>query len=157
MADIQPYQYEPAAPADNAHEAEDDTGPPGRLGHTEWCSCGHCQTQPSAKECLCCREIPEVSRLTEYCITQHPGFAAACLNPWVLEIAYTAYCNRFHPRVVCSQHETFRFMAYRQFVTWCWGYLGRHHRVPLPSCVVSRVRKAFPSDGDYRGFQMFRL
>lgn len=43
-------------------------------------------------------------------------------------------------------------MAYRQLVRWCWGFLGRAVRVPLPSCAVTRIRAAFPSE-EYRGFE----
>ena len=30
-------------------------------------------------------------------------------------------------------------VAYRPVVWCCWGYLGRHSRIPLPSCVMQRV------------------
>lgn len=44
-------------------------------------------------------------------------------------------------------------MAYRMLVYWCWGYLGRDVRVPLPSCAVTAIRERFPSeDGIYVGF-----
>ena len=50
-------------------------------------------------------------------------------------------------------HRKFRYTAYRQLVRWCWGFLGRHHRVPLPACAVARIRKEFPEDdGLYTGF-----
>jgi len=44
-----------------------------------------------------------------------------------------------------------RYTAYRQFVRWCWHFLGREVRVVLPSCVVHTIRTAFPSD-HYTGF-----
>lgn len=44
-----------------------------------------------------------------------------------------------------------RYTAYRQFVRWCWHFLGKEVRVVLPSCVVDSIRKAFPSQ-DYTGF-----
>ncbi len=40
-----------------------------------------------------------------------------------------------------------RHVAYRQLVMWCWGKLGRHLRVVLPSCAVSCVRAHFPPTG----------
>ncbi len=50
---------------------------------------------------VCCQEIAKVvDKLDQYkevhstdtqCITQHPGFDAACINEWVLEIAYLQY------------------------------------------------------------------
>ena len=40
----------------------------------------------------------------------------------------------------------FRYVAYRQLVRWCWGYLGRKVRVALPSCAVNKIRQRFPAD-----------
>ena len=40
----------------------------------------------------------------------------------------------------------FRYIAYQQFVCWCWGYLGKHVRVALPSCAVNKIRSTFPAD-----------
>ena len=46
-------------------------------------------------------------------------------------------------------------MAYRQYVRWIHGYLGRSIRVPLPSCVVYKTRQAFPNDKkNYVGFKL---
>ena len=49
-------------------------------------------------------------------------------------------------------YRQYRYIAYRQLTTWCWGYLGKHRRVVLPSCAVNKIREAFPSDG-YIGFK----
>ena len=47
-----------------------------------------------------------------------------------------------------------RYLAYRSFVSWCWGYLGRKIRVVIPSCVVQHVRGEFPdAEGQYVGFK----
>lgn len=43
-------------------------------------------------------------------------------------------------------------MAYRQFTGWCWGWLGKHVRVTLPSCAVCKIRDQFPSSS-YTGFK----
>ena len=49
----------------------------------------------------------------------------------------------------------YRYLAYRNFVSWCWGFLGRKIRVVIPSCVVQRVRRQFPdSQGQYVGFRL---
>ena len=48
-----------------------------------------------------------------------------------------------------------RFMAYRQFINWVrrGQHLGKKIRVVIPSCVVTKIRGAFPSeDGNYEGF-----
>ena len=46
----------------------------------------------------------------------------------------------------------YRYTAYRQFVRWCWGFLGRHVRVVLPACVVHEIRRSFPA-AEYAGFR----
>lgn len=51
-------------------------------------------------------------------------------------------------------YRQLRHTAYRQLVTWCWGWLGRHNRVVLPACAVKKIRDTFPSDGNYVGFEM---
>ena len=48
--------------------------------------------------------------------------------------------------------EKYRYTAYRQFVRWCWGYLGKNIRVPLPSCVTAVIRQKYNSP-DYVGFK----
>ena len=49
---------------------------------------------PTSAECICCREVDRValkiqeSELKLPCITDHEGFAAVCLDVWVLQTAY---------------------------------------------------------------------
>jgi len=96
---------------------------------------------PTAHESVCCAEIGQVWQKVEdqgpqiqmKCITEHPGFQSTCLDVWVLETAYYAF-------------RRFRYIAYRQLVRWCWGYLGKHVRVALPSCAVNKIRSTFPAD-----------
>lgn len=40
----------------------------------------------------------------------------------------------------------YRHTAYRQLIGWCWQWLGKKVRVPLPSCAVARIRYSFPSE-----------
>lgn len=55
---------------------------------------------------------------------------------------------------MCNIFRKFRYVAYRQFVRWCWGFLGKNNRTPLPACVMSRIRNAFPAnDGQYKNFE----
>ncbi|KAL1481400.1 hypothetical protein MTO96_034491 [Rhipicephalus appendiculatus] len=51
-----------------------------------------------------------------------------------------------------NDHGKYRFLAYRFFTRWIWKRLGRHNRVVLPACVVTAIRKQFPS-ADYVGFR----
>lgn len=58
---------------------------------------------------------------------------------------FTSILFFFYPR-------RYRYAAYRQFVRWCFGVLGRHVRVALPACAVKKIRAAFPA-AQYAGFQ----
>ena len=50
--------------------------------------------------------------------------------------------------------RNYRYAAYRQYVWWIYGRLGRRHRTIILSCVVSIIRKEFPeADGNYTGFK----
>ncbi|CAL9693741.1 unnamed protein product [Knipowitschia caucasica] len=136
-----------------------------RTGQSSWCLCGKCQFMPTAEESMCCREVDAYWTLVEKinppqpnitCLTEHPGFEACCLNPYVLQIAYLNFRQEFGP-LVATQHEQYRYTAYRQVVRWAYGILGRHIRKPIPSCIVSIIRNSFPEQGQYKGFQWANL
>lgn len=65
---------------------------------------------PTSIECVCCREIPPaVVAQPEGCVTEHGDFAAICLQPGVLRVAFSALREAGdHP---VSREETcvFRF------------------------------------------------
>ncbi|WAR06398.1 hypothetical protein MAR_021767 [Mya arenaria] len=112
------------------------------------------------RESVCCRDVEQTNfKLDVFneeghdieCIIDHPGFGTVCLDRYVLETAYYQYRQQY--RVPQQEdNEQQRYVAYRQFVRWCWGYLGREVRVVLPSCAVQRIRAQFPSQ-QYQGFQ----
>lgn len=111
---------------------------------------------PNVEECVCCHEIDEIvtKKGDHNCIIGHPGFEEGCLNLYALEIAYYAY-RQDHGNYRMNErlpHKRHRYTAYRQLVRWCWGYLGKEIRVPLPACAVNRIREEFPSF-DYKGFE----
>lgn len=48
----------------------------------------------------------------------------------------------------------YRYLTYRSFVSWCWGFLGLRVCVGLPSCVLLLIRKEFPdAQGIYVGLR----
>ena len=119
-----------------------------------------------------CHHLPSSASLI-----MHDGFDPVCLNIWILQTAYFNYRHHYGTRdigdnpthesvseryiwsgyITCSiihYNRHYRFVAYRQFTHWCWGWLGRRIRVTLPSCVVNKIRSTFPSpDGQYIGFK----
>lgn len=81
------------------------------------------------------------------CITVHPGFAAVCLNRWVLETAWYQYRQQYDEPYEGPPHKRQRHIAYRQLARWLFGFLGRSVRVVLPACAVSCIRAHFPPPG----------
>ncbi|XP_072166822.1 uncharacterized protein [Diadema setosum] len=157
-----PYMFEPLAEepgpevdkaaGENPESAEDGVDSGARLGNNDWCLCsGGCTPMPTVEESKCCKELQQiVTRMDEYpeelgCITAHPGFQTVCLNQWVLETAYNQYIQQYGEEILqdASENEKSRHMAYRQLAWWCWEYLGRQVRVPLPSCAVNLIRNTF--------------
>lgn len=166
----QPYMFEPefsdseeeSDEGDDAPDFNNDEDIDGRLGNNNWCSCsGGCVAMPVVRESVCCKQIHQiVQKMDAYphgeldCITEHPGFQTVCLDEWVMETAYLHYRQQYggQARQDATENQKYRHVAYRQLVRWCWGFLGRAVRVPLPSCAVTRIRAAFPSE-EYRGFE----
>lgn len=55
---------------------------------------------------------------------------------------------------IVQSYSQYRYLAYRSFVSWCWGFLGRRIRVVIPACVVLRIRREFPDAlASYEGFR----
>ncbi|XP_074607768.1 uncharacterized protein LOC141860533 isoform X1 [Acropora palmata] len=108
---------------------------------------------PTTDESVCCMEVEQVwQKVVDQrpeshmkCVTEHPGFQSTCLDVWVHETAYYAYRQQYGTDNQRG-NEKFRYIAYRQLVRWCWGYLGKHVRVALPSCAVNKIRNTFPAD-----------
>ena len=107
------------------------------------------------------QELQKAAELTGsgpvFCILDHPGFDAACLNPWVLEIVWRQYKSQYHQNPVDGpQNKRYRHIAYRQLVRMVWKFLGPHIRVPLPACAVTKIRSTFPNvetGQEYVGFK----
>ena len=59
MADLQPYRFEPER-VPNAEDRESENEEVNdRSEGTFWCTCERCETIPTQRECVCCREEPE--------------------------------------------------------------------------------------------------
>eukprot|EP00105_Crassostrea_gigas_P005802 XP_011419520.1 PREDICTED: uncharacterized protein LOC105322480 [Crassostrea gigas] len=112
---------------------------------------------PTALESRYCTEVQRISeKIKSYsndltCISRHPGFQTVCLDVYVLETAYYQYRSQYGDLQNCI-NERNRYTAYRQLARWCWGFLGKNVRVPLPSCAVAKIRETFSSE-QYQGFK----
>ena len=117
----------------------------------EWCNCGHCTIMPTQEENKCC------SRVRRPCISRTNIFRQVVLDGNVLEIAM-----RYREDVLVlnnvRNNQSFRHAAYRQYVLWQHGRLGRGNRRVVPSCCVIAIRTRYPSpNGVYTGYRPARL
>lgn len=126
--------------------ATPDPGPPpGNTATLPWCKCGVCQIMPQEVENKCCAQ--------RRCVTTHSRFSKLCLDPDVLQLAIR---NKGDIRNDRDDNSTraFRNAAYRQYVLDQYGYLGKGNRKVCPSCVVTVIRRHYPSQtGVYMGFR----
>ena len=146
--DDEPEDRDPRQKIETPHQTI-ETPPP--EGIPEWCFCGHCAPMPTQEENKCC------SRRAMPCLTTNPLFNQLVLDANVLDIAM-----RYKEDILVIEHprnnENFRHSAYRQFVLWQHGRLGRGNRVVVPGCCVLAIRARYPSpNGIYTGFRPARL
>ena len=87
------------------------------------------------------------------CVTSYELFRNIVLDREVLTIAIRA---RSDIRAENADYEmnSFRKAAYRQFILWKYGKLGKGNRRVCPSGLVRLVRQTYPVlDGQYMGFR----
>ena len=121
----------------------DESQPP--QGALPWCKCGKCRHMDNVVERLCCKMRP--------CITTTDAFHDTCLNRNVLSVCILDRSD-FYGDVVDFSPASFRKAAYRQYIMFSHGYLGRGNRKVAPSCVVWKIRDNYPApDNIYLGFR----
>ena len=113
----------------------------------EWCICGKCRQMDMPVENVCCRD--------RMCITTYDQFHLLCLNHPVLTVAIHQRSDiRADP--IDYSPASYRKAAYRQFILWQHGYLGRSNRRVISSCAVWTIRDWYPArDGHYMGFKEY--
>ena len=128
--------------------ASEEQGPsqPGTQA-TPWCVCGNFRPMDTPTENVCCRK--------SQCVTRHEEFYLLCVNHLVLTVAILGRADIRADRIDYSP-SNYRKAAYRQYVYWVHGYLGRGNRRVIPSCVVLALRRWFPSPtGVYMSFREY--
>ncbi|XP_051268940.1 P2X purinoceptor 7-like [Dicentrarchus labrax] len=147
---VQPYMFEPESDPEQEGASEEVVQCRLQQDVSEWCTCENCTTMPTEPENVCCREIPQVIRRLNQlqnppsCMVDHPGLEPVCLNAFSLQKELNIYRADYGRLRLRGIEHRYRYLAYRGFVSWCWGFLGRRVRVALPSCVVLRIRAEFP-------------
>lgn len=111
-----------------------------------FCVCGQCQEMENEKERLCCRE-------KHLCRSNSSVFRNICIDSDNVGTVIRSLADTyvFTPTY---DNRAMRHAAYRQYVMWQHGHLGKGHRKVIPSCCVWQIRKYFPSpDGKYTGYK----
>uniref|UniRef100_A0A8C5GJD6 P2X purinoreceptor 7 intracellular domain-containing protein n=1 Tax=Gouania willdenowi TaxID=441366 RepID=A0A8C5GJD6_GOUWI len=115
-----------------------------------WCVCNNCRDMPTDVECKCCGQQPEA------CISILPHMAAYILQEGHLRLASRIWNDVRGLDDLPNRGESSKQLhhaAYRQYVMWQYGALGRGNRLVIPSCVVWRIRDCFPDLlGQYTGY-----
>ena len=111
-----------------------------------FCVCGSCQEMMTEKERICCRE-------RRLCRSKSLAFQNICLDSDNLATVIRSLADTyvFTPTY---DNRAMRHAAYRQYVMWIHGHLGKGHRKVIPSCCVWKIRKHYPSpNGQYTGYK----
>ncbi|KAJ8019110.1 hypothetical protein HOLleu_42523 [Holothuria leucospilota] len=98
-----------------------------RIGNTDWCECGLCETMELRVESICCSEIRKLEEKIAFKLTLDA--------------------------LVERSKRQYRYIAYKMFTQWGHGHMGKWNRTPVPSCAVYLIRLKFPEpDAEYTGF-----
>ena len=129
-------------------------------GPPTWCRCSQCSHSDQTGT-LCCAKLPELSFLlenSEKFVTNTLLFNQIVLNKTGLKYGDWVgkkwlLSKEVHRDECSSAHRSYRHLAYNAFVNLVSSELRAQwsHKV-LPSCVVSAIRRVYPSgDGAYSG------
>ena len=99
--------------------------------------------------------IEQICCMNSTCMTTIDVFYEICLNRHVLSICIINRRDFFADDPEFSS-SSYRKAAYRQYIMYQHGYLGRAVRKVIPSCVVWKVRDNYLApDKNYLGFKEY--
>ena len=125
-------------------EEDGDFQPPVSQGSPDWCRCHQCRHMDNAVEHVCCNTIFCTTTTDDICLNRH--VLSVCI---INQSDFFADDPEFNP-------ANYRKAAYRQYIMYQHGYLGRSVRKVIPSCVVWKVRDQYPApDNIYLGFKEY--
>ena len=140
---LEPYQFEPLC---SSEEEDSNVENSDLYRNDDWCCCQHCEGCNDIKEKICCRSpmiFDDDVFDGKMCIVESEAFESVCLNKYVLQAAIGAWKEYNYDKKGLDV-KNYRFLAYRQYIAWSHGYLGKKRRRPLPNCVIIAIRKRFP-------------
>ena len=89
----------------------------------QWCVCGNCREMDTPRENICCGD--------RRCVTTFDDFHLLCTNHHVLTVAIHNRADIMADPIDYSP-RSYRKAAYRQYILWVHGRLGRgNRRYPL--------------------------
>ena len=111
----------------------------------DWCKCVRCLVMLQAIENKCCKH--------KKCVTSARRFRKLCLDP-----EFLLFSSRNVRDIRNDPHDNstraFRKQAYRHYILDTHGYLGKGNRKVAPSCVVTCIKRHYPSPtGVYMGYR----
>ena len=133
-----------------------------------WCKCGNCSEMPEGVERKCC--LGETFDYTnfqdpnfrpgEQCVLESNFVFNTVLQKGHLELAWVAQRRFLGLRdpedidVKLMTNTNYRFCAYRSYINFIYGFLGRRNRRVIPACVVGHIRNTWPDPhGSYVGYK----
>ena len=112
----------------------------------QWCVGEKCKEDFTINENVCCRN-PNIFEDDVFdgktCITESDAFDSVCLNRFVLQAALGTWNDNNHDTRKLD-HKNYRFIAYKQYISWSYGYLGKRKRKPLRNCAITKIRQTYP-------------
>lgn len=111
-----------------------------------FCICGNCYEMPTDKERVCCKQ-------RQLCRSQSQVIKNICIDSDNVAIVIRSLADTyvFTPTY---DNRAVRHAAYRQYIMWQHGHLGKGHRRVIPTCCVWEIRNHHPSpDGHYTGYK----
>lgn len=152
---VMPYRFEPRYTEKELQdmvEHERDAMSSDNSSDLSWCKCGHCSLKENIVEKICCKN-PLILSEDDFehfdCITMATAFTSVCLDRNVLKTALGSW-REFRDEKLPLENKNFRFISYKQYIWWSYGYLGKNRRKPLPNCVIQKIREVYPeANGNY--------
>ena len=132
-----------------------------------WCRCGNCAQLPRRLERKCCfKECFDLTNvqdanfqpggncvLTSELIVQHILHPVTIQLRWLDQRRYLGYRGD-DLLFRCMQPANYRYHAYRSYINFVYGHLGKGNRRVIPACVVTYIRTKWPDpEGNYIGYR----